>query len=552
MTEQNPAIFIQAGTHPAEDVRRAFDLFLGTGSEGIVAAADLAVTETGTPAMSVTVATGRAIIQGTEGTYQGPYIVENRGITVATVTDSDVSNPRIDLVVARVQDQAYSGTTNAWSLAVIAGTPAASPVAPTLPANALLLATVTVAAAVSTIVNANIVDGRVVHPAAYYAGDTVPVGDGGTGATTAGAARTALGAADATTVFNLGNDVSSNWGRLNGIDTVQATQNTDIGTNTTKLAGIEAGADVTDSANVEAAVTGGGTDSVVIGPSAASAGDNSVAVGKQAQAAGSYSTAAGWAASSAGSNSCAYGRLASAAGNVGSAFGHQASAGGGYSLAAAWGASAGGDYSVALGEGATVSAVARGVAVGPDTSVTGVNAVAAGYAATATATGAGSFGALSDATATNAYAIGYNITAAIANTVSVNNLEVQGDITVLGGGLPAEIMTAASDEETAITTGTGVMQFRMPYAMTGTSIRASLGSACSSGTFILDLNVNGATVLSTKVTIDATEKTSVTAVTPAVLSVTAWPDDAIVTIDVDGQANGTGTGLKVTMIGTRA
>ena len=378
MTEKNPAIFIQAGTHPAEDVRRAFDIFVGAGSEGIVAATDLAVTETGTPAMSVTVATGRAIIQGTEGTYQGPYIVENRGITVVAVTASDVSNPRTDLVVARVQDQAYSGTTNAWSLAVIEGTPAASPVAPTLPANALLLATVTVAAAVSTIVNANIADGRVIHPAPYYPGDTVPVSDGGTGATTAGAARTALGAADATTVFNLGSDVSSNWARLNGIDTVQATQTTDIGTNTTKLSGIEAGADVTDFTNVMAA---GALDKTII---------------------------------------------------------------------------------------------------------------------------------------------------------------------------PTEIMTAASDEITAVVTAVGVMQFRMPYAMTGSSIRASLGSACATGTFTLDVLVGAATVFSTLLTVDATEKTSTTAAIPAVLSVTAWPDDSAVSISVTGQGDGTATGLKITMIGTRS
>ena len=118
--------------------------------------------------------------------------------------------------------------------------------------------------------------------------------------------------------------------------------------------------------------------------------------------------------------------------------------------------------------------------------------------------------------------------------------------------IPTEVMTAASDEITAIVTATDVMQFRMPYAMTGTSVRVSLGSACSTGTFTVDVNVNGATVLSTKVTIDATEKTSVTAVTAAVLSVTAWPDDAIVTIDVDNQGDGTATGLKITMIGTRS
>ena len=117
---------------------------------------------------------------------------------------------------------------------------------------------------------------------------------------------------------------------------------------------------------------------------------------------------------------------------------------------------------------------------------------------------------------------------------------------------PSEIIVAGSDEVTAIVAATGVMQFRMPYAMTGTSIRASVGSAASTGTFTVDVNIGGATVLSTKVTIDATEKTSQTAVTASVLSDTAWADDEIVTVDVDVDGDATATGLKVTLIGTRA
>ena len=269
MTEQNPAIFIQAGTHPAEDVRRAFDVFIGPGNEGIVAAGDLSVTETGTPAMSVDVAGGRAIIQGTEGTYQGPYIVENRGSTTVTVTAADVSNPRLDLVVAKIEDQAYSGAVNAWVLAVVAGTPAASPVAPSMPANSILLATVAVGAAAATITNANITDGRTVAPAAYRAGDTVPVTDGGTGSTTASAARTALGVAYATgdvvpiagggsgattasgarTALGvaIGSDVQAHSAVLDSTTAAFTTADE------TKLDGIETGADVTDAAAVQAA-----------------------------------------------------------------------------------------------------------------------------------------------------------------------------------------------------------------------------------------------------------------------------------------------------------
>mgnify|MGYP003672225774 CR=1 FL=1 len=251
MTVKNPAVFLQAGSHPAEDVRRAFDVFLGVGSEGYVETGDLLVAESGTPDMGVQIAGGRALIQGTESTYSGVYMVENRGVETAVITAADVSNPRIDIVCATVEDSAYSGATDAWSISVTAGTPAGSPSAPSLPSNSLLLCTVAVAAGATSILDANLTDGRVQwNDATRPGGVDVAVADGGTGSSTASAARTALGAADATTVLNLGNDVSSNWGRLNGIDTVQAAQNTDIATNTTKLAGIEAGADVTDSANV--------------------------------------------------------------------------------------------------------------------------------------------------------------------------------------------------------------------------------------------------------------------------------------------------------------
>jgi len=163
MTEKNPAVFLQAGSHPAEDVRRMMDALLGqghSGYEGVLGTGDMAVTESGTPGMSVVVASGRAWIQGDEGTYQGVYFVENRGATTLSIAASSPTNPRIDRVVAEVDDAAYSGAVNAWALKVIEGTPAGSPVAPAVPDNAISLATVAVAALASSITNANITDTR--------------------------------------------------------------------------------------------------------------------------------------------------------------------------------------------------------------------------------------------------------------------------------------------------------------------------------------------------------------------------------------------------------
>ena len=122
-----------------------------------------------------------------------------------------------------------------------------------------------------------------------------------------------------------------------------------------------------------------------------------------------------------------------------------------------------------------------------------------------------------------------------------------------GGGAPTEsIIIAVSDELTALVAGTGKVTFRMPYAFTLTGIRASLTTAQTSGSiFTVDVNEGGASILSTKITIDNTEKTSTTAATPAVISDTSLADDAEITIDIDQVGNGTATGLKVTLIGHR-
>ena len=115
------------------------------------------------------------------------------------------------------------------------------------------------------------------------------------------------------------------------------------------------------------------------------------------------------------------------------------------------------------------------------------------------------------------------------------------------------LVCAASDETTALTTGTSKITFRMPYAFTVSAVRASLTTAQTSGSiFTVDINDGGTTILSTKLTIDNTEKTSTTAATPAVISDTALADDAEITIDIDQVGDGTAKGLKITLIGTRA
>lgn len=112
------------------------------------------------------------------------------------------------------------------------------------------------------------------------------------------------------------------------------------------------------------------------------------------------------------------------------------------------------------------------------------------------------------------------------------------------------MIIAASDETTTITTGTAKVTLRMPYAFTLTDIRASVNTVSSSGVVTVDVNEAGVSILSTKLTIDASEKTSVTAATPVVISDTSLADDAEITIDIDTAGTGA-KGLKVVLIGRR-
>ena len=105
---------------------------------------------------------------------------------------------------------------------------------------------------------------------------------------------------------------------------------------------------------------------------------------------------------------------------------------------------------------------------------------------------------------------------------------------------------AASDETTDLTTGTGKAYFRMPFAGTLLAVRASVNTAPTGATIIVDINESGTSVLGTKLSIDASEKTSTTAASAATITDSALADDAEMSIDID-QVGSTikGKGLKV-------
>lgn len=109
---------------------------------------------------------------------------------------------------------------------------------------------------------------------------------------------------------------------------------------------------------------------------------------------------------------------------------------------------------------------------------------------------------------------------------------------------------AVGDESTAVAAGTGLITLRAPQGMTVTEVRGSLNTAQASGSLLtVDVNVGGSSILSTALTFDNTEKTTVTATTPAVISSAAIADDAEITVDVDQIGDGTAVGLKLALIG---
>ena len=128
-------------------------------SNGVVSGADngLAVSQSGTPAMSVSVATGRAFIGHTS---KRRYYRNTAAVTL-TIEAADGSNPRDDLIVL---EMAEATGTRAVNLKVVKGTAAGSPSDPSLTTTEatyqFAIARVRVGTGVSTIVNANITDLR--------------------------------------------------------------------------------------------------------------------------------------------------------------------------------------------------------------------------------------------------------------------------------------------------------------------------------------------------------------------------------------------------------
>lgn len=208
MTIHTPPSWLQNGSHPAENDRLTTQALWAT--TGIISPTSLVVTASGPANMSINVGAGWAAVVGDIQPNMGTYVAYNDGTVNLAITTANPTNPRIDLVCLTVQDSYYTGSADDVILQVIAGTPASSPVAPTLPDNSISLATVAVAAGALSITSGNITDTRVSVTTNLPIGDitSVTAGTGLSGGGTSGAVTLAIDTAvtaDLTTAQTLTN-----------------------------------------------------------------------------------------------------------------------------------------------------------------------------------------------------------------------------------------------------------------------------------------------------------------------------------------------------------
>lgn len=117
-------------------------------------------------------------------------------------------------------------------------------------------------------------------------------------------------------------------------------------------------------------------------------------------------------------------------------------------------------------------------------------------------------------------------------------------------------IVSLGNEASILSTGTATVTFRIPFAFSCDEVRATLSTAGTGAALVtVDINDDGVSMLTTKITIDATQKTSETATTASALTTTplSIADDSEITVDIDTiDTDNVAAGLKIEIIGQRA
>jgi hypothetical protein len=153
-------LFMQNEDYTATEFRQLATTVLRT---GVIDSPDLKVTQraAGTN-MTVDVAAGTGVVEGTDAVGQGVYVCGSTDVVNVTIPDApSTGNSQITLIVQQVRDDDQNlGPNKDQVITAVSGTPASTPTEPTIPDSAQVLAKVTVASGTAAVTNAMIVDRR--------------------------------------------------------------------------------------------------------------------------------------------------------------------------------------------------------------------------------------------------------------------------------------------------------------------------------------------------------------------------------------------------------
>jgi hypothetical protein len=167
VTIVNPAAYLQAGSYAASSDRLHLIscrfLPVSTSTTATTARGGFLMGQSNRMAnwnmvnWDVTVGPFSAVVENTFAAQGGEYLVLNTSNVVVSVTAASPTTNRIDIIGVRVQDAFYSGALNQADVVVVQGTPTAgTPVDPTLPSSFLPILRVTVNAATTTGIQADL------------------------------------------------------------------------------------------------------------------------------------------------------------------------------------------------------------------------------------------------------------------------------------------------------------------------------------------------------------------------------------------------------------
>jgi hypothetical protein len=157
-----PPLWAGGLSYAAGADRRLLNALFQGGGVLDLAGTDLKVQQRAAGAnMSVDIQPGTGIVTGTDGADQGRYLCTSNAVENRTVNAAPgAGTSRIDRIYARVQDADILGGSSSWTLNYLAGTAAASPAVPALPASSIPLARFTVLSSTTQITSGMIQDDR--------------------------------------------------------------------------------------------------------------------------------------------------------------------------------------------------------------------------------------------------------------------------------------------------------------------------------------------------------------------------------------------------------